>query len=156
MIVSYDDVRFQREQLDYEIQAHLRRKGWEYTSGTPGSLWLYCRTIDGTRYAVTQDAALHIQEWLDMIASPTPTPGGGEEGGGGGGVMPDILLALPARVDDEHRGRCGLCNFIHTVPPKSPRETMCVAFGDGYTVLKLDNRGRAIRCRACLKAEVKL
>lgn len=71
--------------------------------------------------------------------------------------MPDILLAIPARTDDEHSGRC------HEDCPRLRHyvdRPMCQAFPiwerDQWVMrfLRRDRDGRPYRCVACKRAEV--
>lgn len=57
----------EKEQLDYKLDAHLRRCGWDYTSSTvPGCYWLWEKTLaNGKTVCVGRDAALGIQSWID-------------------------------------------------------------------------------------------
>jgi len=42
---GYDEICFDREQLEFEVAAWLRAKGWTNTSTTPGCLWLWVRNL---------------------------------------------------------------------------------------------------------------
>jgi hypothetical protein len=55
----------EKEQLDWKMDAHLRKKGWESTSSTPGCLWLWRKEISGKIYLVNKASAVHMQAWLD-------------------------------------------------------------------------------------------
>ena len=55
-----------KEQIDFEMDALLRKKGWESTSSTPGSLWLWQKTLkDGRTVLVNKNSAIHMQCWFD-------------------------------------------------------------------------------------------
>lgn len=65
------------EEICFRKDAWLRKKGWNQTSSTPGSLWLWKKDLPGfgTMY-VNQDSALHMQSWIDEFSdSATPAPG---------------------------------------------------------------------------------
>ena len=80
---TIDDARHEREMLEFQVDALLRRKGWAHTSTTPGCLWLWTKEvvwktrdiIPGTRrfkttkhtWSVMTDksTALRIQQSLD-------------------------------------------------------------------------------------------
>lgn len=84
---SLDDVRHEREMLEYEVDAFLRSKGWTHSSSTPGCFWLWCKTITWTEtqrdhvkggfkrithtidVLTDKDTALSIQDALDEADS---------------------------------------------------------------------------------------
>jgi hypothetical protein len=57
-----DDIQDAENQLEHFRSRYLTACGWEYTCDTPGSYWLWTKTIDGTRYAVSADLALSMQD----------------------------------------------------------------------------------------------
>jgi hypothetical protein len=59
------EVRFEREQLAFHVHDFLRRRGWLYTSSTPGSLWLWEKVVDGRTLLVMTETALSIEELSD-------------------------------------------------------------------------------------------
>jgi hypothetical protein len=81
-----DDARYEREMLEYKVDALLRAKGWKHTCTTPGSLWLWSKTVrwmsrniipgtkrfKTTRHAqmvmVDKDTAVSMQWHLDGAA----------------------------------------------------------------------------------------
>jgi hypothetical protein len=70
-IESKNDARYQREMLEYRVDAWLRSKGWKSTCDTPGSLWLWQRTLDDGRVAlVNKSTAESMQAWFDFLAEP--------------------------------------------------------------------------------------
>lgn len=71
---TVDDVRHEREMLEYEVDAFLRKKGWEHSSSTPGCYWLWSKELTWTnlagqkvtRYVLTDKAtALSLQSAMD-------------------------------------------------------------------------------------------
>ena len=60
-IGSIAEAKWQREQLSFRVDAFLRSRGWGYTSSTPGSHWLWFKTIDGKTIYVDQGNALGIE-----------------------------------------------------------------------------------------------
>ena len=48
----------------------LRRRGWEQTSGNPGALILWRKTVGGVVYHCDQSTAMHIEDALDDAARP--------------------------------------------------------------------------------------
>lgn len=58
-------IDFEIEQLNFKKDALLRKWGWESTSSTKGSLWLWKKVIEGQTYIVSREAAIHAQAWLD-------------------------------------------------------------------------------------------
>jgi hypothetical protein len=66
---SFEDIRFEREQLGFEEAELLRKRGWYPTSSTPGSFWLWKREIEGHGVClVNQSTAIAIQNHLDEVA----------------------------------------------------------------------------------------
>lgn len=45
--------------------AWLNKRGWVYTSSTPGCYWMWQKEISGVCYSVYQKEAARIQEYLD-------------------------------------------------------------------------------------------
>jgi hypothetical protein len=76
-IGSVAEARWQGEQLSFRVDAFLRSRGWEHTSSTPGSYWLWGKTIDGKAFWVDQAHALGIE------ASQEPDDIDGDEELGG-------------------------------------------------------------------------
>jgi len=60
-IGSTGEAQWQTEQLRFRIEAFLRSRGWKHTSSTPGSYWLWHKTIDGVPLYVDRDHALGIE-----------------------------------------------------------------------------------------------
>lgn len=60
------DVQFVREQLEFRVDALLRKRGWKSTSSTPGCLWLWEKALpDGRVLLVGKETALHLERvWL--------------------------------------------------------------------------------------------
>lgn len=59
-IATVADVRYEREMLEYAVDAFLRSKGWKATCSTPGSFWLWTKTIDGREVLVDKETALSL------------------------------------------------------------------------------------------------
>ena len=58
-----EEFRSEREQLGYKEDAYLRAQGWDSTSSTPGSYWLWSRTLkDGRTLLVSKSMALQMQD----------------------------------------------------------------------------------------------
>jgi hypothetical protein len=66
-IGSTSEVRWQKEQLGFRIDAFLRKCGWTHTSSTPGSLWLWTKLIDGHAFYVDRDTAVAMQKSLEPL-----------------------------------------------------------------------------------------
>lgn len=45
---TVEAVRYEREMLEFKVDAYLRSKGWEHTSSTPGCLWLWVKLVKWT------------------------------------------------------------------------------------------------------------
>ena len=65
---SAQEVTEQRQDLEYRVDAFLRRAGWEHTSSTPGSYWMWQREINGQKLLVDKEHALSIQAHLEAEA----------------------------------------------------------------------------------------
>lgn len=59
---SVADVHWEREKFDYDVDAFLRSRGWEHTSETPGSLWLWVKTVEWKRYGRAGEPAKTVSE----------------------------------------------------------------------------------------------
>lgn len=56
----------EKAQIDFRMDALLRKKGGNSTSRVPGSLWLWQKKLkDGRTVLVNKVSAIHIQSWLD-------------------------------------------------------------------------------------------
>ena len=60
------DARYEREQLEFEVDRFLRSKGWKHTSDNPISVWLWQATLpDGRVVLVDKETALTFQDHFD-------------------------------------------------------------------------------------------
>lgn len=60
---NMDDVRYEREQLEFRVDAFLRTRGWKSTCSNPASLWLWERMLgDGRVVLVDKDTALAFEQ----------------------------------------------------------------------------------------------
>lgn len=65
-IKNFDDITFEKEQLDFMADDMLRKKGWKQTCDVPGSLWLWERKLSDGRVAlVNKVSAIAMQGWFD-------------------------------------------------------------------------------------------
>lgn len=64
---NVEDVLFEREQLEFEVDALLRRNGWKNTSNNPCHIWLWEKTlVDGRTVLVNKSTALNfLQEEIN-------------------------------------------------------------------------------------------
>lgn len=46
-------------------EKYLRTKGWEHSSSTPGSRWMWFKEVDGRHYGCGADDAFRIQKSID-------------------------------------------------------------------------------------------
>ena len=76
-IGSGSEARWQKDQWSVRVDAFLRKRGWNHTSSTPGSYWLWNKVIDGKSLYVDQGHALSIE------ASQEPDDIDGDEALGG-------------------------------------------------------------------------
>jgi hypothetical protein len=61
------------EQLKCDERKYLERRGWTYTSQTPGCFWMFQRTLpDGRTVLMSQGEALQLDDHLDAILAPSP------------------------------------------------------------------------------------
>lgn len=61
---EFEDIRFEMEQLEFQQDAELRKRGWQQTSSTPGSLWLWRKEMKGYGVLlVNKSTAIHVSEW---------------------------------------------------------------------------------------------
>jgi hypothetical protein len=77
-IGSVAEAKWQGEQLSFRVDVFLRSRGWKHTSSTPGSYWLWGKTIDGKTLWVDQAHALGIESSQE----PDDIDGDEEELGG--------------------------------------------------------------------------
>lgn len=70
MSTAHVNAENEKEQIDFKMDALLRKKGWESSSSHPGSMWLWEKTINGTKYVVNKSTAINIQCWLDAYGEP--------------------------------------------------------------------------------------
>jgi hypothetical protein len=54
-----------RNRLDNECSKWLRLRGWQYTSSTPGSYWMWTKEWDGKHFLVDEKTAERIQDGWD-------------------------------------------------------------------------------------------
>lgn len=60
-----DDSRYKIEQIECDQRQFLAKCGWKHTCSTPGSIWLFEKTIpDGRTILVDQSTALFMQSWI--------------------------------------------------------------------------------------------
>ena len=76
-IGSVAEAKWQGEQLQFRVDAFLRSRGWTHSSSTPGSFWMWSKTIDGQTYYVGHANALGIESSLE----PNDIDGDEELGG---------------------------------------------------------------------------
>jgi hypothetical protein len=62
-----DNIAMKRQELDWEEEAHLRKKGWSHTCDVPGSFWLWSKVLKtGRTILVDRSLALRIQSTIDF------------------------------------------------------------------------------------------
>ena len=64
-IGSVSEAKWQGEQLQFRVDAFLRSRGWQFTSSTPGSYWLWSKVVDGNPIYVDHAHALGIERSLE-------------------------------------------------------------------------------------------
>jgi hypothetical protein len=55
---NVDDVRYEREQLEFRVDAFLRTRGWKHSSSNPAHIWLWEKTLadgQGHRASIRAD-----------------------------------------------------------------------------------------------------
>lgn len=67
-----EDAQSKMEDIEIEQRRFLKSCGWRYTCSTPGSFWMYEKTIpDGRTVLVDHlDTALRMEESLSPIPEP--------------------------------------------------------------------------------------
>jgi hypothetical protein len=76
-IWSTAEARWQEEQYGFRVDAFLRSRGWRHTSSTPGSYWMWHKTINDVPMYVDREHAMGIE------ASQEPDDIDGDEELGG-------------------------------------------------------------------------
>lgn len=61
-MTTLSDIERLELDLDQAQKSFLRDRGWNFTSGHPGCVWLWDKTIDGKMYCVDQHVALIFEE----------------------------------------------------------------------------------------------
>jgi hypothetical protein len=54
-----------RTALRQRTEAYLSAKGWEHTSQTVGSYWMWFKTVGGRQYGCSTEDAFRIQDNID-------------------------------------------------------------------------------------------
>jgi hypothetical protein len=65
MMITYEEIENSEEALNDMRERYLRQKGWENKCGNPGSIWLWCKTLDGKDYTCGKETAIHLQSSFD-------------------------------------------------------------------------------------------
>ncbi len=72
--ISFDefvlDINNEKEQLDWKVDAELRRRGWGRSSHHPGALSLWSKN----GYTVDRTSAIHIECWWDAYGDEKGEP----------------------------------------------------------------------------------
>jgi len=64
-IQSAEHAEYLQEQFDFEVEAYLRKKGWEHKTIQPGSYWMWQRELDGRLVTVNRKMAVTLQAHLE-------------------------------------------------------------------------------------------
>lgn len=64
-IGSTSEARWQEEQLGFRLDVFLRSRGWEHTSSTPSSFWMWHKKVKGIAMYVDRECALGIERNLE-------------------------------------------------------------------------------------------
>lgn len=59
-----EDADEKKEEANQDVDRALRLLGWEYTSSTPGSIWLWKKTINDVTYIVSRSTAIDFEKSL--------------------------------------------------------------------------------------------
>ena len=62
-------------ELRSRTEAYLRAKGWEHTSQTVGSCWMWFKAIEGRSYGCSTEDAFRIQSNIDREEYADANPG---------------------------------------------------------------------------------
>jgi hypothetical protein len=72
-------IESQTRKIKDSTEAYLRSKGWEHTSSTVGSRWMWFKTVEGRHYGCATDDAFRIQSNIDREEYANAHPGEFEE-----------------------------------------------------------------------------
>lgn len=79
---STEDVTYEREQLEFKVDAFLRNRGWKSTSNTPGCYWLWERKLEDGRVAlVNKELALSMERQFEAWRELEKDEEGGSDAG---------------------------------------------------------------------------
>lgn len=74
-IISKYDIELAEKALEQFKEEYLRLNGWEHTCSTPGSYWLWQKTLgDGRRMLTDLSTAVSLQSNLPSIQKPESWP----------------------------------------------------------------------------------
>ncbi len=62
---SVDHLKWKEEQLKFEKDAYLRKRGWDSTCSVPGSYWLWTITHKGQKLMADTQLALSMQASIE-------------------------------------------------------------------------------------------
>lgn len=60
--LPHNRIATMRRDVEDAISTYLRQSGWTSTSATPGSYWMWKKTVTGIAYYIGDDR--HNREWL--------------------------------------------------------------------------------------------
>jgi hypothetical protein len=68
MVATIKQLRKQREDAEDRVNdlngRYLRATGWSYSSDTPDCTWLWMKEIKGVRYAMPEELALSMEDYI--------------------------------------------------------------------------------------------
>lgn len=67
-LTEIDEIQRLRARADNKQNNWLVRRGWEHTSSTPGSYWMWRKEWEGKTFLVEEQTAARIQEHCDREA----------------------------------------------------------------------------------------
>jgi len=142
---DYDDIReagearYQRQQLDFRVEAWLRREGWKHTSDTPGCFWMWQRALpDGRVVLVDRAMAISLTEhWPEGLPADAGT---GAVTSGEAGTEPppswardhrqDARLAVHAGFKETPVGAPSCAEVPNSLHPATSHSYLCDAMTD--------------------------
>ena len=63
-LTPIEELEYKIEDIGYEINDYLKKKGWKYSSSYPGSYWLWS---NADFKGVSRDIAIQMQKHADQM-----------------------------------------------------------------------------------------
>lgn len=66
VLITGEHIREAECRVEHLKDRYLQERGWKHTCDCPGSIWLWVKEIDGTRWSGNTDTAFYIEESLEF------------------------------------------------------------------------------------------